>query len=322
MTDEHPEGGTERSTQRYLAAKRTVDDRALDPDAFGTFESGLPDGARVLEVAAGVGTMLERLLERDTLPARATYTMLDIDPANVTAARQRLPSTADSIGYDVSTARLPPGLFPDGAESFALALGRGDRELVVRAGVADVFDFAPRVAGDRTWNALVAGAFLDIAPGPEVVESLFRLAPGGTFYFPITFDGATQFHPSDGDPAFERRLERRWHAGMRAGEDPNDPRAGSRLPRWVRAAGGAVEAVGGSTWVVQPDGSGTGYPADERYFLRHILGFLEGSLLDDEELAGGRVRSWLARRRRQLDAADLTYVAHNVDVAGSVGTPR
>ncbi len=318
MTDDTTERETERSMQRYLTAKRTVDDRALDSDVFAAFETAFSDRVRVLEIAAGVGTMLDRLLQREALPPRATYTMVDIDAANVVASRQRLPSVARSLGYNVSTVALPEELAQDEGPSYALVLRCNDREVVVQAVVADAFDFAARHAGKQTWDAIVASAFLDIAPGADAVESLFRLAPGGVFYFPITFDGATRFHPSEDDPAFERRVERRWHAGMRTGDDPNDPRAGSRLPDRVRVAGGSVTVTGGATWVVRPDPSGPGYPGDEEYFLRHILGFVEGSLLDDDELSADRVRSWLARRHRQLDAADLTYVAHNVDVAGRI----
>ncbi len=309
----------DRSTQRYLTAKRTVDDRALNEDVFDTFETALTGSTRLIEVAAGVGTMLNRLLEREILPENVTYTLLDIDPANVAAANDRISSGARSLGYDVSPEEPPTGLFPDAEASFVLTLSREGHRVRVEAGSADVFEFVSRVAGNRSWDVLVGGAFLDIVPGVNPVASLFELVPGGAFYFPITFDGATRFLPAAADHAFERRLERRWHAGMRSGDDPNDPRAGSRLPRWVRAAGGSVTAVGGSDWIVRPDGSG--YPADEAYFLRHVLGFVEGSLTDDPELPDERVRAWVDRRKEQLDAAELTYIAHNLDVAGVVGSP-
>lgn len=306
---------SDRSTQRYLRAKRTVDDRALNEDVFDTFETALPESPRLIEVAAGVGTMLNRLLEWESLPENATYTLLDIDPANVAAANNRISSGARSLGYDVSSGEPPAELFPDSEASFVLTLSRENRRVRVEAGSADVFEFISRIAGDRTWDALIGGAFLDIVPGVDSVASLFELLPGGVFYFPITFDGATRFLPA-ADHAFERRLERRWHAGMRGGDDPNDPRAGSRLPGWVRAAGGSVTAIGGSDWIVRPKESG--YPADEAYFLRHVLGFVEGSLTGDPELPDERVQTWVDRRRKQVDAAELTYIAHNLDVAGVV----
>ena len=54
---------------RYLASKRTVDDRALNRQVWQTLADAV-DGARppdrplrVLEVGAGIGTMVERCVE-------------------------------------------------------------------------------------------------------------------------------------------------------------------------------------------------------------------------------------------------------------------
>ena len=316
----------EYSTQRYLAAKRTVDDRALNERVFRDAMAFLSDRdlpARVIEVAAGVGTMLERLLDRDTLPVDVEYTMLDVDPANVAAAERRLPDHARSLGYTVEThaGPSPNGAFRASAPSFAVTLSGPDRRVRLRAGTADAFPFAAQA--DRTWDLLVAGAFLDIVPGSDRLASLFDLVPGGGYYAPISFDGATRFAPAVDRP-FDRRLERRWHAGMRTGDDPNDPRAGSQVPVWVEEAGGAVESVGGSSWVVRPEtGPGrNGYPADEAYFLFHVLRFVEESLTRDSELDGERVRDWVADRRTRVVDADLRYVAHNLDAFGRVDSPR
>lgn len=55
---------------RYLQAKRSVDDRAINPDVLHTFIRSLRDRPasknelRVLEVGAGIGAMLERLLRK------------------------------------------------------------------------------------------------------------------------------------------------------------------------------------------------------------------------------------------------------------------
>jgi hypothetical protein len=312
------------STQRYLTAKRTVDDRALNERVFRDAVSFLSDRdppARVMEVAAGIGTMLERLLDRDALPGDVTYTMLDIDPASIAAAEQRLPDHARSLGYTVETRDDPhlDGQFRESAPSFALTLSRSDRQVRVRAGTADVFPFAART--DRTWDLLVAAAFLDIVPGGDRLETLFDLVPGGGYYAPIVFDGATRFVPAVDRP-FDRRLERRWHAGMRTGEDPNDPRAGSRLPVWVERTGGTLDAVGGSSWAVRPahGPAESGYPGDEAYFLYHVLHFVERSLVDDTRLNVDRVREWVTNRQEQVRDASLCYIAHNLDAFGRVDT--
>ena len=320
MVDGPPES---YSTQRYLAAKRTVDDRALNRRVFQDATAFLSDRdppVRVVEVAAGIGVMLERLLDRDALPDDVEYTMLDIDPASIATAEQRLPGHARSLGYTVETHDdpRPDEPFRGSAPSFALTLSRSDRRVEVRAGTADAFPFA--AATDRTWDLLVAAAFLDIVPGSDQLATLFELVPDGGYYAPIVFDGATRFVPAVDRP-FDRRLERRWHAGMRAGDDPNDPRAGSRVPVWVEQAGGVVDSLGGSSWAVRPDGpDGGGYPAEEAYFLFHVLRFVERSLVDDPHLDEDRVREWVSDRRKRVGEADLRYVAHNLDVFGRVDT--
>lgn len=322
MVDRPPDG---YSTQRYLAAKRTVDDRALNARVFEetvAFLSDCDPPAQIVEVAAGIGTMLERLLERDALPGEVEYTMLDVDPESIAAAEQRLPEQARSLGYTVEThdgQRLADG-FRGSAPSFDVTLSRSDRRVRVRAGTADAFPFA--AGTDRTWDLLIGAAFLDIVPGSNRLETLFEMVPGGGYYTPITFDGASRFVPAV-DRLFDRRLEQRWHAGMRAGDDPNDPRAGSRLPVRVAEAGGTVESIGGSSWVVRPEPGpdGTGYPGEEAYFLFHVLQFVEQSLMADPQLDDNRVREWVADRRNRVGEATLRYIAHNLDAFGRVDEP-
>lgn len=308
------------SKQRYLTAKRSVDDRALDPtvfDAATSFVNRRTPPADILEVAAGVGTMLERLLDWDVLPAEVEYTALDLDPANVTAARDRLPDIAQAAGYEVEqdTGSASPAVGASTEPTFHMRLTRGDRVVHLTYLTADAFAFAEQMAGSRTWDLLVAGAFIDLVPGVDSLRSLFRLVPDGGFYAPITFDGATRFVPVV-DDEFDPLLERRFHERMRTGDDPTDPRAGSRLPTWVRRAGGDVEALGGSDWIVRP--TGAGYPADEAYFLYHVLTFVDDALGGDPELDGDRLRRWLRRRREQIADGTLVYIAHNLDLFATV----
>ncbi|MFT4945536.1 MAG: hypothetical protein ACI9K3_001484, partial [Halovenus sp.] len=73
-------------------------------------------------------------------------------------------------------------------------------------------------------------------------------------------------------------------------------------------------------WAVRPDGSDSDYPAEEAYFLFHVLRFVERSLVDDPQLDEERVREWVTDRRKRVGEADLHYVAHNLDVFGRVDT--
>ncbi len=95
--------------QRYLLAKRTVDDRAMNARVWQAFVAWLaahtgPSRAELLEIGAGVGTMLERLVERGVLPLSA-YTALDADPANTLRAQERLGEWAAALGGMVREAR-------------------------------------------------------------------------------------------------------------------------------------------------------------------------------------------------------------------------
>lgn len=70
---------------RYLAAKKAVNDRALNGHVWSRLLHSLPAQSsarplRVLEIGAGIGTMVERLIERDVL-WHAHYTAVDADPA-------------------------------------------------------------------------------------------------------------------------------------------------------------------------------------------------------------------------------------------------
>ncbi len=54
---------------RYLRAKKTVDDRALNAGVWAQLAAhlGARDDVRILEAGAGIGTMIERLIERRLL---------------------------------------------------------------------------------------------------------------------------------------------------------------------------------------------------------------------------------------------------------------
>src|SRR5689334_20524211 len=73
------------SLTRYLAAKKSVDDRALNWQVWQHLVAALPRATpqqplRVLEVGAGIGAMVERLVAGYAL-THATYTAIDQAPA-------------------------------------------------------------------------------------------------------------------------------------------------------------------------------------------------------------------------------------------------
>ena len=298
------------SFERYLAAKRTVDDRALNAHVWQALAQAAAERAtqgtvQVLELGAGIGTMAERLLERGLVPSME-YTGIEAQAKLAQRAGLRLRAWSRRHGYGVS--------------------GRGDR-LVLRRGsvetrltfrTADVLEEAPRLR--RRADVLMAHAFLDLLDLPTALPVLLAtLRPGGLFHFSLNFDGVTAFEPAL-DPALDSAIESLYHRTMderRVGGRPSgDSRTGRHLFAALRAAGAEVQAAGASDWVVTPVGGS--YAHDEAYFLHFIVHTLEGALRARPELDGRALARWVERRHRQIERGELTYIAHQLDVFGSV----
>src|SRR5215472_5096580 len=93
---------------RYLAAKTTVDDRALNWHVLAELRRLMPAGApRVLEVGAGLGTMVARLIDWGAIGA-GEYILLDADRQLLDRSRHWLRDWAAARG--VRTDLQPDGL--------------------------------------------------------------------------------------------------------------------------------------------------------------------------------------------------------------------
>ncbi len=206
---------------RYLSAKKSVDDRALNRSVCNVFAAALPPKPRILEVGAGIGTMVERLAAWDILK-EGVYTAVDAQAENIDAARRRLSQLPQSIKLTLET--------------------------------ADIFDFAARSQGQPGWDAIIAHAFLDLVDIPQTLPLLFSLLrPGGLYYFTLNFDGATILQPAI-DPVFDALVEKLYHETMDQrlvnGRPSGDSRSGRHLFQHLRAAGADIQAAGSSDWVV------------------------------------------------------------------------
>jgi hypothetical protein len=80
-----------------------------------------------------------------------------------------------------------------------------------------------------------------------------------------------------------------------------------------------VLAAGSSDWVVFSGANG--YPADEAYFLHHIIHTIGMALTGHPDLDAQRLDSWVAQRHAQIDQGALVYIAHQLDVLGRVPEP-
>jgi SAM-dependent methyltransferase len=286
---------------RYLAAKATVDDRALNRHVLAELRRLMPASApRVLEVGAGLGTMVARLIAWGAVGA-GEYILLDADRQLLDCSRRWLRDWAAVRGL-----RSEP--LPDG-------LRVGDlRVRLVHAELGSYLETAHGVTAD----VVVANAVLDLVDVPTVLPGLLRLlVPGGVYWFTINYDGESIFvpgHPHDDKimQAYHRDMDERVRYGRPAGES----RTGRRLFHYLRAAGAPALAAGSSDWVVSagPDGS---YPGDEAYFLRSILNTIQNALATHQDrVEPADLAGWLAARGRQLARGELVYIAHQLDFVG------
>jgi SAM-dependent methyltransferase len=297
------------SFTRYLSAKKTVDDRALNRCVWGELARRLDalqanQETRLLEVGAGIGTMIERMIEWNAL-SRADYLAIDQLAENIAAANQRLPVWAEAKGFRA----LP--------KTAGWEITSGGCLVLVHFECADFFAFASR-RHTRLWDVLIAHAFLDLLDISRALPVLFSLLnPGGLFYFTINFDGLTLLEPVI-DPLYDEHILALYHRTMdervTEGLPSGDSRAGRHLFEHLRRAGAQLLEAGASDWVVFPTTGG--YPGEEAYFLHFILWTIEQALRNHIEIEPRRFQRWIEERHAQVERAELVYIAHQIDFLG------
>lgn len=275
------------SINRYLTAKKSVDSRALNQHVWKTLQEKLPRGTRnkptrILEIGAGVGTMVERIAEHQ-LVDHAVYSAIDADPTCVEEMRRRLDHSNDQIKLEIETAVLQ--------------------------------DFVRREHGCRSWDLLVANAvldLLDLASTLPLLQSLIE--PGGLMYFTINFDGVTILEPSV-EPLFDASVEKLYNRTMDervvGGQKSGDSRCGRHLFKALIDIDAEILAAGSSDWVVFAGHNG--YPNDERYFLHHIIHTIKTALCGHPELDEHQLAEWVKTRHAQIEDQSLVYIAHQLD---------
>ncbi len=248
------EASTTSGYDRYLAAKTTVDDRALNRQVLAELRRLMPVGApRVLEVGAGLGTMVARLLDWGVIGA-GEYVLLDADRELLDCSRRWLHDWAAARG-------VRSGLLPDGMQ-----VG----ELRVRLVHAELGDYLQDAHGELA-DVLIANAVLDLVDVPAVLPGLLRLlVPGGVYWFTINYDGESIFAPEN---LHDDQVMRAYHRDM----DERSPlpcmagsvaKAGHRPPPVSPPAGcRGARASGGVIGLGRPPGPGRDLPGRRGLFL-------------------------------------------------------
>lgn len=285
----------EYSFPRYLLSKQSVDDRALNKDVLNALKGNLPQQPfRIIEVGAGIGTMLRRLVRWDVI-RQCEYVMVDEMAENVKYASAWIEEWAQETGLSVERSGNRIRLF-DETHDIKIQLER-----------ADVFDF---IQGNKEpADLLIAHAFLDLLPLPVSLPGLLSLTKGMAL-LTINFDGATIFEPTM-DATLDAQIERLYHKSMDVRPTGGDSQCGRHLFGHLRSVGAEILAAGASDWVVHATNGK--YPDDEAYFLGFILHFFEESLTNHDELDADVFANWLNERRAQIEGGELAYIAHQLD---------
>ncbi len=284
------------SFPHYLHSKQTVDDRALNKDVFAALKANLPPAPfSIIEIGAGIGTMLTRLIEWGLL-TNADYLALDEMDENIAYALEWIPKWAESAGLRAERIAENKIQLHDQARDIRITFER-----------ADVFDFIK--TNPPKSDLLIAHAVLDIFPLPESLPKLFLLTKS-LAWLTINFDGMTTFEPTI-DAALDTTIERLYHASMDTRPTGGDSRTGRHLFSHLLSGNAQILAAGASDWVVHPINGK--YPADEKYFLHFILHFFEESLTGHKDLDANAFADWLSKRRAQIERGDLVYIAHQMD---------
>jgi hypothetical protein len=294
------------SYAQYLAAKKTVDDRALNSGVLDwviTRSRSMPAPARVLELGAGLGTMPARLLELGAL-SDARYTLVDSDPQLLAAARNWLETWSSQHG--LRARRDGEGLILSGDET----------SLALTFSCCDIDGFLDQPDHRGAYDLLIANAVLDLVDASTMVPRLVGLlASGGAYWFSVNFDGETIFlpeHPNDAQ--FMRVYHRSMDERVRDGRAAGDSRTGRHLFGHLRASGAGIARAGSSDWVVFAEAGR--YPADEATFLRHILHTIDEELQRHADVDRAALAEWIALRTAQVERGELVFIAHQLDFAG------
>ncbi|MDX1377552.1 MAG: hypothetical protein R3307_01785 [Anaerolineales bacterium] len=283
------------SFQKYLLAKQSVDDRALNKDVLSALKENLPEQPiQIIEVGAGIGTMLRRLIRWDIIQ-KAEYVMVDEMAANVEYASAWIPQFAAETGLRVERSGK------------SLRLQDEARDIKIQFVQEDVFDFIQ--INNEPANLLIANAFLDLLPMPDSLLKLLSLTKN-LAWLTINFDGVTTFEPAI-DVELDNKIERLYHETMDRRSTGGDSKSGRHLFGHFQNAGTKILAAGASDWLVY--GQDGRYENDERFFLNCILGFLEESLTDHDDLNAEEFENWIITRRAQIENGELTYIAHQTD---------
>ena len=294
---------------RYLAAKKYVDDRALSQPVWNTLRTSLPETSRrrplkVIEMGGGIGTMFERVIDR-RLAADLHYTMVEVNRALLDEFEIRLKESPFTLRRSGSVRR---GLTESGIR------------ITMETLCADIYDVISDRSMYQKWDVVMAHAVMDLVNIKKTLSGFQRLLrPGGLLYLSLNYDGFTSFLPP-WDAAFEETLFFHYHRSMDdrtvGGRPSGSSQSGRQLILHLTEADIPLRTVGSSDWIVFPrNGS---YSQDEACFLDMIIHTIKQQLQQERGIDQEKLERWTARRRAQIAAGELIFMARNLDILATL----
>jgi SAM-dependent methyltransferase len=298
---------------RYLAAKKSIDDRALNQGIWNQLWSVLPRTEkkrplRILELGAGIGTMAERMIEWGRL-THADYTSVEIAAAHIAAWRRRMRNWASD-------------------KSFALRWDSKDSACIQKANnrfshrfiQSNIFDFFETADFNARWDLGLAHAFMDLVNLKDAIPRFCaRIKPGGFLYLTLNYDGETILLPIV-DPHLDKFIIGLYHQSMDErktdGRKSGDCQTGRHLFDHLKKAHTHILAVGSSDWIVFPGAQG--YIPDETYFLHFIIHTIHAELKTHPLLRGHDFEDWIQQRHAQIDSGELIFIAKQLDFLAQI----
>ena len=302
----------------YLAAKKSIDDRTLNQHVWETLYTALQqirrhddilnkgdEPLRILEVGAGIGTMLSRIIDWNLLPDTATYLATDNDPGQQQAARTYLTHWAQRRGHSLSWSGRHHGRLRTVGNEISLTLER-----------ASIEELADQAHPDGPFHLLLAHAVLDLVDAAAVLPQLVtQLANSGMLYCTCNFDGETVFLPKN---VADEEIIRLYHASMET-RQPGASHTGRRLLRLLQDLDLEILATGCSDWNILP--TNRQYATDTTFFLHAIVETVVLELAHKSNPLSG-LAAWADLRHRQIEAGKLSFLARHLDVLARYHTSR
>lgn len=298
---------------RYLSAKKSIDDRALNRNVWQHLWTVLPPSdkkrpLRILELGGGIGTMAERMIDAHRF-THAHYTTVEIEAELTAASRQRMTDRTAGADFKLSW-----------RSRNTACLQKENGRITLEFVQANIFDYFKNGDFNQKWDLGLAHAFMDLVnPADVLPQFCAAVKPGGFLYLTLNYDGETILMPTL-DPHLDKHIIRLYHQSMDErtidGRKSGDSMAGRHLFAHLKKVRAQILACGSSDWIVFA--GSRGYAPDEAYFLHFIIHTIHLALKDQPSLNQSNFEDWIRQRHAQIETGELILIAKQLDFLAQV----